>query len=262
MMQQVKYIRQLVVFRYQSYLYKDKVLQFLKWLITLLFLYFITLPASAQVTYQEYNQLLKNAVDANGLVNYRWLKTNQERIEKISTSWQHSGDWEKWPLPTQKAFWINVYNLHTILLVCQYYPIRSIRDIADGKPWDLQWIKIEGKTYSLNDIEHNLLRKKFKDPMIHFAINCASISCPALSNRAYEAENLERQLQTRTRIFVRDKNKNRISADRLQLSAIFDWYREDFGSLTDFISRFSDLKIKNAATINFMEYSWDLNERR
>ena len=259
-MQQVIYIRQLVVFRSKSYHYTG--LQFLKSLISLPFLCFIAQTANAQVEYQEYNQLLKNAVDANGQIDYRWLKMNQARIEKISTAWQHSGDWEKWPQPAQKAFWINVYNLHTMLLVCRYYPVKSIRDIADGKPWDLQWIKMNGKTYSLNDIEHNLLRKKFKDPLIHFAINCASISCPALSNRAYEAENLARQLQTRARIFVRDKNKNRISADSLHLSAIFDWYREDFGGLTDFISRFADLKIKNAATINFMEYSWALNERR
>lgn len=260
-MQQAKYIRQLVVVACDSNDYSN-VLMILKWIIPFLFLYLITPKASAQVEYKDYNQLLKIAVDTNGQVNYRWLKMNQSRIEKIAADWQKSGDWEKWSLPAQKAFWINVYNLNTLLLVCRYYPVKSIQEIANGKPWDLQWILIQGKSYSLNDIEHNLLRKKFKDPRIHFAINCAAISCPALNNRAFEAKNLEQQLQARARMFVRDKNKNRISKESLQLSAIFDWYKEDFGRLTDFISRFSELKINSDATIHFMEYSWALNEHQ
>ena len=114
---------------------------------------------------------------------------------------------------------------------------------------------------SLNDLETNKLRKAFKDGRIHFAVNCASISCPTLYNKAFTADNVESNLSMLAKKFISDKSRNKISADKAELSKIFDWYKEDFGNVVDFINKYSSVKMKAETKITYLEYDWNLNKQ-
>jgi hypothetical protein len=140
------------------------------------------------------------------------------------------------------------------------YPTKSILNFDGGKTWDVRRIKIGDKKYSLNNLENDILRPQFKDPRIHFAINCAAKSCPPIWNHAYTAENLEATLEARTTAFVNDKTYNTLSSNKAQISKIFDWYGVDFGDLKKFLNRYSSVKLKSTAAVVFNEYNWDLNE--
>ena len=139
-------------------------------------------------------------------------------------------------------------------------PLKSIKDIEN--PWGRKFISIEGKAYSLNDIENNILSPQFKDPRIHFAVNCASKSCPILQNRAFTAGNLESMLESATRAFVNDPRMNTLSVNEIQISNIFDWYKDDFtmkGSLVTFLNRYAKVAISPGAKVSYKEYDWTLN---
>jgi hypothetical protein len=129
-----------------------------------------------------------------------------------------------------------------------------------GKTWDVRRIKIGDKKYSLNNIENDIIRPQFKDPRIHFAVNCAAKSCPPLWNRAFTAENLETALEARTKAFINDPKYNTLSGARAQVSKIFDWYGADFGDLKKFLNQYANTKLKASAVVAFSEYNWDLNE--
>lgn len=148
----------------------------------------------------------------------------------------------------------------TIDLILRYYPVKSIKDIKD--PWQQRFWKLGEKWYNLEDIEHQILRK-MDEPRIHFAIVCASISCPKLLNEVYTSENLEQQLTNATRDFLSDTSRNFISKDKLELSKIFQWFTKDFkqnGSLIDFLNLYSNIEISSKAKTNYKDYNWDLNE--
>jgi hypothetical protein len=116
---------------------------------------------------------------------------------------------------------------------------------------------------SLDEVEHSILRKEFEEPRIHFAINCASVSCPPLLNEAFVASNLENQLMRVTTTFVNDPSRNKISSQSAQLSSIFSWFKGDFtkkGTLIEFLNRYSKVKISPNARISFLDYNWNLNE--
>lgn len=169
-----------------------------------------------------------------------------------------------WTKNEEMAYWINLYNAATIDLVLSNYPVKSIRDIGNGKPWDNAFITSGGKKYSLNNIENDILRKNYTDPRIHFAINCASKSCPKLMNGAFIPDKLEAQLNTMTRSFINDPSKNKISAQQIDISEIFNWYKEDFtksGSVIDFLNAYSDTRISSNATIHYLNYDWSLNDQ-
>ena len=136
--------------------------------------------------------------------------------------------------PEQLAYWINLYNAATTRVVLQHYPVRSIRDIGGGLfgtgPWDAKLVTVEGERLSLDDIEHGILRPIWHDPRIHYALNCASISCPKLQPIAFTANNEERLLDEAARAYVNDPRGVRIANGRLTVSSIYAWYRDDFGS--------------------------------
>jgi hypothetical protein len=126
-------------------------------------------------------------------------------------------------------------------------------------------IEIEGKKYDLNNVEHSILRKEFEEPRIHFAIVCASFSCPKLRREAFIAEKLEVQLQEQTVEFINDPAKNSISKNKAEVSKIFSWFKGDFtrnGSLADFINQYAKTKLDKDAKISYMDYDWSLNEVR
>ena len=159
------------------------------------------------------------------------------------------------------AFWINAYNAFTVKLIVKNYPIGSITDLSNGNPWDDKWISLDGKSYSLNQIEHDIIRPVWKDARIHFAVNCAARSCPPLANRSFNEGNLDAMLDELTRKFINNRKYNTVSASKLTLSKIFEWYAEDFGSIRDFISRYSSITVNSNAHIGYQEYDWKLNGR-
>lgn len=214
-------------------------------------------------THQLWNELLKTYVSNNGNVNYSSFKTDHKKLldyiyvlnlAKSNEAFQSFSKEEK------LAFWINAYNAMTIDLILRNYPLNSIKDIKD--PWEQRLWKLENKWYNLNEIEHQILRK-MNEPRIHFAIVCASYSCPKLQNETFTAADLDSQLTRVTKVFLNDPERNSISENSLELSKIFQWFAKDFkqnGSLINFLNQYSDIKISNKAKKSFKDYNWALNE--
>ena len=190
-------------------------------------------------------------------------------------------DFDTWSKEKQLAFLINAYNAWTVEFILTKYPdLESIKDLGSlfSSPWDKEFIPLLGKTVSLNDIEHGLIRgsKRYNDPRIHFAVNCASIGCPALREEAYTASKLEQQLEQQTERFLTDSSRNYIKGNAIYLSSIFKWYDEDFEagfrgtkSIQSFIGLYADaLKLdekqlttlqKQDFSVKFLDYNWKLN---
>ncbi|MCB0585474.1 MAG: DUF547 domain-containing protein [Phaeodactylibacter sp.] len=164
-----------------------------------------------------------------------------------------------WSREEKLAYWINAYNAFTIKLILDHYPLSSIMDINNGKAWDIQWIRLGDKTYSLNNIENDIIRPRFNEPRIHFAINCAARSCPPLLNQAWEAENLNRLLDQQARSFINNPKYNSISPKAVEISRIFEWYAADFGNIIDYLNQYSDTLINKGAKVSYRDYDWSLN---
>jgi hypothetical protein len=137
--------------------------------------------------------------------------------------------------PEQMAYWINLYNALTLQVVLDHYPTASIRDIdispglfSDG-PWGKKLVAIEGERVALDDIEHQILRPIWRDPRIHYAVNCASIGCPNLRPEPYQPAELDRQLDQAAIDFINHPRGVSLDGDRLQVSSIYDWFQADFG---------------------------------
>lgn len=220
------------------------------------------------ITHELWDSLLRTHVNEQGLVNYRGFIQDSVRLNRYLEllSKNHPND-KHWSRKEQLAYWINVYNAFTVKLIVDYYPTASIKDIKSGIPfintvWDIKFIKIENATYDLNNIEHGIIRPKFKDPRIHMAVNCASISCPKLQNRAYTADKLDEQLDDAARDFLSDTGKNILTSEKAELSKIFSWYSGDFDSVRDFVNKYSATKISKTTKIEYLDYDWGLNEQR
>lgn len=213
------------------------------------------------LNHSQWNTLVNNYVSNNGQVDYSSFKTNKAELQAyIEVLQGHYPNLESTSKNEKLAYWINAYNALTIDLILRNYPVESIKDIKD--PWDQRSWKFGDQWLSLNDIEHNILRK-MDEPRIHFAIVCASESCPKLQNTAFTADNLEEQLTKATKEFLADETKNDISENYLKLSKIFKWFKKDFeqdGSLIDFLNRYSDVTISDKAKKSFKDYSWELND--
>jgi hypothetical protein len=220
---------------------------------------------SKPVSHELWNTFLKKYVTSDGHVNYQAIIKNKTELNKYMTLLKNSHPNDKWTENERKAYWINAYNAFTIKLIIDNYPIKSIKDISGAlkSPWDINFITIENQIYSLADIEHKILRKEFNDPRIHFAINCASVSCPRLLNEAFLAENLDQQLNKTAEGFVNDSSRNKISAGSAEVSSIFNWFSEDFtkkGTIVDFLNLYSKIKIKAKTKVKYLDYNWNLNE--
>jgi hypothetical protein len=127
-------------------------------------------------------------------------------------------------------------------------------------PWDVKFINIGGEKMDLNNIEHGIIRKKFKEPRIHFALVCAAKSCPPLRNEAFTAKNLDAQLQDQGVRFINDASKNKITANSIKITKLLDWYGRDFNkSQIDVVNDYSKIKVNKDATISYMDYNWALN---
>ena len=224
-------------------------------------LFLIAPLTKAQVSHDIWDGLLKKYVSVDGIVNYKSLLNQRALLKQYlaQISAQHPSD--EWGRDEKLTYWINTYNAFTIELILNNYPVKSIKDI--NKPWDQRIIAIQGKKYSLNDIEHKILRKEFNEPKIHFAIVCASVSCPQLRNEAYNPERLLAQLRDQARKFVNDPTRNNITSSSVQISKIFDWFKDDFTvdrNLIQFLNIYSKVKIPPSTKIAYLEYNWGLNE--
>ncbi|MGH1384810.1 DUF547 domain-containing protein [Kordia sp.] len=211
-------------------------------------------------SHNTFNNLLQKHVTTAGNVNYKGFKSDRAKLRAYIVSLGENTPTDDWLKEEKLAYWINAYNALTVDLILRNYPLKSIKDIK--KPWDQRLWKLGEKWQNLNDIEHKILRK-MDEPRIHFAINCASFSCPPLLNEAFTAEKLEQQLTQVTKLFLADSRRNTITPDKIEISKIFKWFSKDFkqnGSLIDFLNTYSDVKINAKAKKKYKDYNWDLNE--
>jgi hypothetical protein len=164
------------------------------------------------------------------------------------------------------AFWINAYNIGAVKMIINNYPLKSIKDQSQflNSVWDQKILTIEKQAYSLRHIEHKILRK-MNEPLIHFAIVCASVSCPDIRPEAYTAKKLEKQLNSQLRQFLGNEKKGFLIEDhKLNISKIFSWFRKDFdtkGGVKSFLSKTLGLGDLTAYDIDYLDYNWELNEQ-
>lgn len=224
--------------------------------------------------------------DSATQVDYAGFARDREQLKTFlaSLSKASQAEFDGWQRNDQLAFLINAYNAWTVELILTGYPnLDSIRDLGSlfRSPWRKAFIPLLGKTRSLDEIEHELIRGTggYNEPRIHFAVNCASIGCPALRAEPYVGDQLDFQLTDQTRRFMQDTSRNRLTDKGLQLSAIFKWYREDFERgwggyerLEDFLADHADALQLSADNLRqlragdldiaFLDYDWDLNDVR
>jgi hypothetical protein len=217
------------------------------------------------------------------------LKAYLGSLSKVSEA--EFGGWSK---PQRMAFLINAYNAFTIELILSRYPdLKSIRDLGSlpfNSPWKRKFFTLLGREHSLDGIEHEMLRKPgaYDESRVHYAVNCASIGCPMLREEAYVAERLEAQLEEQAVRFLSDRSRNRYNAQtgRLEVSKIYDWFKEDWTSgYRGFESRAAPIRSREQyfaryallladglgerklveegkAPLDFLEYDWALNDAR
>lgn len=238
----------------------------MKLLFALCFLFAAPVAAQA-LDHTPFDTLLKanvkgDMVNYQGFVDQPTFKAYLDAIGKTDPATLKTPK-------AQLAFWINAYNAHTINAVLAHWP--KIDSVTQPYP-DFGFFKrsemlVGGKKYSLNDIENTVIRPTFNDPRIHAALNCASISCPPLLGHAFQASTLDAQLDQVMGAFINDAKRNKIGADGVQLSEIFNWYKDDFkaaGGVKAYFKKFlkdpAQLKALEAAQLKFMPYNWNLNK--
>ena len=209
----------------------------------------------------EWHQLLQKYVSKEGNVNYHGFKSERTKLINYLNALSKFPPQKSDSKEEKMAYWINTYNAVTIKLIVDNLPVKSIKDINGGKPWDIKLFKAGSENYTLNEIENNILRP-MGDARVHFGINCAAKSCPPLSNEAFTPENMNTILDKRTRQFVNDNMFNIITTDKIKISNIFDWYQKDFGDIRTFIGKYlrEGKKIGSNAGISYFEYNWSLND--
>ena len=223
---------------------------------------FVAIQAQTSI----FDSLLQKNVDKTGRVDYQSLKNNETLLDNYLAYIQNNEPTKDWSSNKKKAFWINTYNAYTIKIILNNYPLKSIRDIKiDGKTaWKIPFVKVGQKRYTLDQIEHKILRKKFNDPRIHVGINCASVSCPRLWNFAFTEDNIASSLDNLMKVFINDTTRNKISKNNLEISEIFNWFSKDFmknGTIINYLNTYAAIKISEKASIKYLTYDWSLNKK-
>jgi hypothetical protein len=223
---------------------------------------FVSIQAQTSI----FDSLLQKNVDKTGRVDYQSLKNNETLLDNYLAYIQNNEPTKEWSSNKKKAFWINTYNAYTIKIILNNYPLKSIRDIKiDGETaWKIPFVKIGQKRYTLDQIEHKILRKKFNDPRIHVGINCASVSCPRLWNFAFTEDNIASSLDNLMKVFINDTTRNKISKNNVALSEIFNWFSKDFiknGTIINYLNTYAAIKISEKASIKYLTYDWSLNKK-
>lgn len=248
--------------------------------------------------YEIYDAMLRTYVDDDGLVDYRSLKANRSDLDAFNASLARLSrkEFEAWPEQERLAFWINAYNAITLERIIDHYPIKkggviaglrypanSIRQIPGV--WKELTNTVMGEAITLESIEHDVLRVKFKEPRIHAAIVCAALSCPPLRNEAFVAGRLDEQLDDQSRRFLSKNSRFRIdrAKRRVHLSPILDWFGKDFagiyntggevvahgktkGAALEYVSRYvndedAQFILSDSYSVAFLDYDWTLNDK-
>jgi hypothetical protein len=220
-----------------------------------------------EVDYGTYAELLQAHV-RDGVVDYAGFKADEARLDDYLARNGRVNP-ESLSREDRFAYYINAYNAWTIKLILTGYPgVKSIKDLGSllQSPWKQSFVKIDGRTLTLDEIEHSILRPQFKDARVHFAIVCASKGCPPLMEQPYRGAVLDEQLNRVTTAFLNRPGNYRLEGDRFEVSSIFKWFGEDFGNLFDFYIRFAlgDLKRalqsgRDRIKIGYLDYDWSLN---
>jgi hypothetical protein len=207
----------------------------------------------------------------DGLVDYENLV---ERRENLDAYLDMMGNISPDDLTTdeQLAFFINLYNAATLRLVLDNYPVDGIKDIGSffSSPWKLKVVKLSREMVTLDHIEHEIVRPRFKDPRVHMALNCSAMSCPPLLSVPYEAETIDAQLEQATIDFINDEKSNYLAGNKLYVSKIFNWFSEDFpDDFTGWFMLYAQGNLKSELQalieagkkprITYIKYDWDLN---
>jgi len=198
------------------------------------------------------------------------LRAYLESLSRVGQS-----EFDGWPPPERMAFLINAYNAFTVEKVLTRYPdIGSIWDFGKlfGNPFKDEFFELLGAKRSLDWIEHQRLRKDYREPRIHYAVNCASVGCPMLREEAYAEARLDAQLEEQARRFLSDRSRNRQRQGALEVSKIFDWFRQDFEPRAAYFARYASLLsdrpeeqaaiAAEKAPLRFLDYDWSLNDAR
>lgn len=205
----------------------------------------------------------------DGRVDYQGFKNEEQNLDRYLRVLEET-DTAKLSRNEGFAFYINAYNAWTIKLILSAYPgIKSIKELGSflKSPWQKKICRVDGKILTLDEIEHNILRPTFKDPRIHFAVNCASKSCPPLISEPYRGSILESQLDQVTRAFINDPQNNRLEDHTLYVSMILKWYSGDFNDdIVGFFRKYAEGDLKNRLEaaegrikVKYLEYDWSLN---
>ena len=230
----------------------------------------------------RWNDLLRRYVETDGAisrVDYAAILQNQtilnqylEELEAVSLEEYHN-----WSESERLAFLVNAYNAFTVKLIVDNYPVDSIKDLGGwfSTPWKKRFFTLFGEKKHLDNIEHDIIRKEFNEPRIHFAVNCASLGCPALRQEAYVADRLDQQLEESTQVFLMDVRRNRYDPESrtLELSPIFKWYGGDFEKTIGSVQAFVASRITNdpqtqeqvrqgEVKIKYLDYDWSLNDQK
>ncbi|MCK7458013.1 DUF547 domain-containing protein [Idiomarina aminovorans] len=220
-----------------------------------------------------YDDNLKSAVD------YKQLAQNRQRLDSYLTSLSQvqKNEYQNWTQSQQLAFLINAYNGFTLQLIIDNIAkfesgnAESIRDLGGffTSPWEQDFFNLLGQKRTLDWVEHEKIRVDFDEPRIHAALVCAAVSCPKLRAEAFTGDQLESQLESQMFAFLSDRDKNGIDEKGLYLSKIFDWYRDDFGNIRDYMRQYAGAltnkaehkqRLNSETPIRYTDYNWQLND--
>ena len=209
--------------------------------------------------HKPWNQLLKKYV-TNGFVNYTsWSKSeDRQKLNNYLNNLKNLEGLDTNNPKQQLALYINAYNAYTVKVILDNLGITSIRKISPNA-WDQKIVNITGKIYSLNHLEHKIIRPQFNEPLIHFALVCASISCPALQSIAYTAKNLNTLLKKGVVDYLANPKENIFTAKTTKVSKLFKWYSSDFGDVKTFLKKYAPKSFNSKNKIRFKSYDWGLN---
>lgn len=218
-------------------------------------------------------QALLSAHVRDGQVDYQGFKRDQPALDRYLAELDATrpGQLAK---DQQLAYYINGYNAYTVLLILEHFrdgrPVRSIKDIGGlfSSPWSIRFVRLGGELLTLDMVEHEILRPRFGDPRIHFAINCASLGCPPLRDEAYRGDRIDRQLDDSTTRFINDPQFTYVKDNTLYLSKIFDWFGDDFvAGAVPFVRRYADQPLAgrleaagSGLRLKYLPYDWSLND--
>jgi len=241
---------------------------------------FLSTPVSAQMSdtataWETVLQARLSAPDETGLTRFDYKgfsasTTEMAALDDYIAELAKIGEPEDASEAT--AYWANLYNAITVDVVAENYPVKSIRDIKSGVfspgPWKQDAVTVEGKTLSLDDIEHQILRKRYSSPLIHYMVNCASVGCPNLRPQLWAAETLDADREQAARDFINSPRGVSVSGDgKIQVSSIYKWFEEDFGGsksgVIDHINAYANSSIRTSLTdrtrYDSHNYDWSLN---